>query len=161
MLRGKLIFFIFSLAYATPVENGERLCHYNYIAFDTHHLECLQNSSVVKNSRKIFRQIESQQKSCPTCKRSLLESEKWIHLTRKSTLTLGIKSHDFGGLTVSMLFKDEPFLFDLWFYPIGNKEFQLREIKVHKLSKKSTQQLLNYAQEPKFEKFWIAPFKES
>ena len=148
------IIFLFFFSGVSAVDRHDIRCRHDYIAFDVGHLECLQNSPLVKNVTTIFQQIAMMKKSCPDCKRSLLETSKLTHLLGRNTLALGIKSHDFGGFTVSMLFKNEPFLFDLWLYPTDKDEFHLREIKIHKLSKKSTQQLLNYAQDPQFSKFW-------
>lgn len=134
-------------------------CRFRYFAFDQDHLDCLKNSEPVKSIRKNFLELLSNKKDCPQCEdpRGL---SKFVHLFAKEFLAIEIREQGFGGLTVAVLFKGEPRVYHLWLYPIEAGNYQVRDITPTTLDKKATQQMLEYASEVQYSKYWTPGVKQ-
>ena len=127
---------------------------HDYFAFDKEHLACLKQHIAVKSIEKNLNKLKLLKKTCPDCNDPFPDASDFLRLADKNYLALSIKKQPFGGYNVFVLFKNEPQAYRLWLYPIDDGEFQLREIKIREFSKKVTRQMLVYAKERQYSKYW-------
>lgn len=135
-----------------PFEKTEN-CQMGYIAFDIRHMECLNKTIAVRSIEKNF-QESLDSKICSDCAGLFPNASKFVHLYKKKYMVLGVQQNDFGGDVVFIVVENEPYLFQLWLYPIEDDFYQLRTIFVENLSKKTTAQMLKYSKESQYSKYW-------
>jgi len=136
-----------------PAYGTSRQCRLNYFAFDAAHQSCLVRTPEVRSIRRILQKVS--EAKCSKCREAFPDEKKYSGLIERPYLALRMEHNDFGGNTVSVIFKDDPRIFRLWLYPIELDEYQIRAMLPEQLSEQATMQMLKYAKEQKYAKYWL------
>lgn len=130
-------------------------CRFDYFAFDVDNLKCLKHHEAVKSIKKNLRDVKNLKKTCSKCEEPFSDAYKHLRLYGKKYLALNIEEHGFGGYTLYVLFDKESHAHKLWVYPIDKNVFQIRDIQILNIPKKATLEMLGFAKESKYAKYWV------
>lgn len=133
---------------------AHRECQFDYFAFDTEHQACLKQHPAVISIEDNLNRLKSLKKSCKRCAEPFVGASQHLDLCGKNYLALNIEEHPFGGYYIDALVKGKSHAYRFWVYPIETNEFQLRAISILEFSKKFNRQMLEYAKERKYAKYW-------
>lgn len=157
----KSSFKVILLFFLVPIVNaygGERICHYNYIAFDDEHLSCLKKSPVINGVKANFMHFETLQKTCPKCADAFPDASKYSHLFKRDYLPLCMGLQGFGGYFVYILFRNDPMVYSLWLYEIDEGVFQLREFKTLEPHITIRNKMIELSNSHQYSQYWLNAF---
>ena len=133
-------------------ENSE--CRFRLVDFNKQHLACLKQHVAIRSIEKNLSRLKALKKDCPDCKDPFFHASNFLDLAGRRYLAIGVMEQPFGGFSVLVLFENEPYAHQLLLYPTDTGEFQLRDVKIQKFSKKFKQKMLKDAKDPRFAKYW-------
>ena len=92
--------------------------------------------------------------TCPECRWSVLDGEKFLPLYSKKFLVIGVSPNSFGGAWAVIAVEGEPRdAFRLWLYDISENEYELRSIEAlpESLEERRIRQLWS----PTYRRYWL------
>ena len=160
----KLIFILnwitfFSFTQASFAFGKASTCRFHYFAFDVDHLACLQQMAAVKSIGENFQRVDALKRTCQECRDLFPESSNFIGKFHSDYLPIAVDRQEFGGNVVKVIFRNDPLIYRLWLYPVEGDHFQLRSVTSEKIAPLPAKQMLEYANEELFAKFWVNAFE--
>ncbi|MBI3556686.1 MAG: hypothetical protein HY074_10520 [Deltaproteobacteria bacterium] len=147
-----------SLVFAGPVTSlGLPWCVERNESLDKMQLNCLKSMDVSRDLRKSFDEIQLQKNSCPKCKLSVINGDKYFALYHHPFVVVAIKFPDSGaGYDLHIVFKERPmYEFLAWMdYDQARDTYKLGLIDAMEPSKKIAT-LVTKLQKKEFEQFWF------
>lgn len=121
------------------------------------YLACLRNSKVAQAIRAGFNKILVRRQKCKKCADSFPGETNFSPLYNLNFLMMKVESNDFGGYWAHIIFKESPTrIYKLWFYPIEETTFQLRDIRTF-VPSAETKEIMAKLSGTKYSQYWITP----
>ena len=118
-MKLRQLFFVL-ISFLSCVSFGENSeCRFRLVDFNEQHLACLKQHIATRSIGKNLSRLRALKKNCPDCKDPFFHASNFLDLAGRRYLAIGIKEQPFGGFSILVLFESEPYVHQLWLYPIG------------------------------------------
>ena len=160
MLLKFVLYILFTKAALAGIVQDPEMpwCIERNASSDKKQLECLKSLDVSQTLKINFSELVKQRKTCPRCKASVIDGDKFFFLFHLSFMVVAVKLPSMGpGYDVHIIFRERPKEdFVAWMdYDAENKTYKLGLIDTMDPSKKMTS-LIGELRAHEFDRFWFS-----